>query len=223
MIKNSKSCLAFLLLLLGFIGIQRANYAQERTYERGFYARLQTGGGQGFFELKHLSETNTIFTSTSPFISFQMGSVIAPNFILHAGISSVQAVRANSGVQNHTSSSYRYTILSAGLSYYFMPYNIYVSPELRIFGDASLAYEDSMGTETEKIFDSGTGYGLSIGKEWGLDDAWNLGLAFTSYQDSFRGDRTREINNNTVEGRNNFDDARNLFIGFALSLSYHKF
>lgn len=218
--KNLKVCLLF---LLSFVCVQKANYAQEGDYKQGFYARVQTGGGQGIFELKHLSETNTLFGASSPFIAFQMGSVIAPNFILHGGISSIQAVQANSEGQSHENSKYALTILTTGLSYYFMPYNIYVSPELRVFGNASLSYEDSRGTKTEKIFDSGTGYGLSIGKEWSLNNFWNLGLALAAYQDGFRGDRTREIKGDTIEGKNNFDDARSIFIGLALSLSFHRF
>ena len=212
-----------LLLCLGSICIPAASYAQEREYKRGLYTRLQTGGGQGIFELQHLSKTNSRFTSISPFIAFQIGSVLAPNFILYAGISGVRSAQAQSGVPSHTSNDYSYTILTTGLNYYFMPYNIYVSPEIRVFGNARLSYEDSKGVKTENIFDSGTGYGLALGKEWPLNEFWNIGLAFTAYQDAFRGNRAREIKDNTVKGMNNFDNARSTLIGLALSISFHKF
>ena len=204
--------------------------AKERVYRKGAYMRVQGGLGQGIFALRHLSETNSSFVSNSSFINFQMGSVVALNCILYAGISSSQALQTRSPVRNHRNSSYSHTSISTGLNYYIMPYNIYLSPEIRIFGNATLRYQNftmSPGIEKEQRFDTGTGYGLSIGKEWPLADSnfWNIGIAFTAYQDSFRGkhERTRMLNQSLAQGENNFDQAKSTLIGFSLSLSFHRF
>ena len=228
MVKKEQSLrILFILFLLGLFYAQNSLYAREKgsEYEKGSYMRIQTGGGQGIFDLQHLSEKNSRFISNAPFFTFHLGTVVARNFILYGGISTVQALQVESPVKNHTNSSYSYTMLSAGLNYYFMPYNIYISPEIRILGNATLRYQRDTGVKTESVFDSGTGYGFSIAKEWSLreDNLWKLGIALVTYQDGFRGKRNRTTDKDTVTGGSNFDQVRTSFFGLALSLSLHKF
>ena len=61
--------------------------------------------------------------------------------------------------------------VGAGLTYWFLPANIYVSPSL---GFGTLSLQQGRNTITT---DSGFALDATIGKEWWASDQWGLGFA----------------------------------------------
>ena len=64
------------------------------------------------------------------------------------------------------------TAFGAGLTYYFMPANIYVSGSAG-FGMLELVSDDIGNAET----DNGLTIDLTVGKEWWVGGSWGLGVS----------------------------------------------
>jgi hypothetical protein len=66
-------------------------------------------------------------------------------------------------------------LFGVGVSYYFMPINVYVTG---VVGPSWLSLSPDDGDEDEGIStDVGVGFNLDVGKEWWVSDNWGLGVA----------------------------------------------
>lgn len=138
----------------------------------GLFLRLSAGLGYSGFssdgqESKDISSHNTIGSTGS----FSIGGSVTENIALHADLWGV------SSHMNHDSKSFNTGGLGLGMTYYFMPYNIYLTGSI---GPAAIVYDDG-NYENYDWEDHKAAYGLwtsvSVGKEWWVSSNWGLGLA----------------------------------------------
>jgi hypothetical protein len=170
--------------------IRQNGYDEPGYHEHdGLYMRYLTNFGFGY--TYHNLEIDRKPREISDWVadeSFQIGYAIDKNLILYGGFSS-QIVpplftliwlywATNSSLA--ASDYYALTLTySAGLTYYFMPKNVYVSVGLGL---------SQIGVKTrEKFYETDLGYGLqvSIGKESWVSKNWGLGIALNVSYDFF--------------------------------------
>lgn len=177
----------FLLTLLSFTGLACAQSlqneeAQPKGFHQhdGFFASLGIGGSPGNVYLSDAIE-NLTYAGTGFEADLKLGGAIAPNFILHATLINKQLndkkpiglqYVANSATRERTFSE---SIVGAGITYYLMPYNAYVSLSLGL-GSFSVA-EQATGKTTPSP--RGPAFQLKLGKEWWVAKNWGIGLGIT--------------------------------------------
>ena len=93
-----------------------------------------------------------------------------------------------------------------GVSYYLMPYNIFISASLLLF------YTSFEGNYIEGETDYGVGYQLSIGKEWWISKNWGIGVALLG----FYGKTTA-----TIDADNTEHNVTSSYIGIMFSATYN--
>jgi hypothetical protein len=137
--------------------------------------------GIGYASTRAVEATNngdelTIRGVDSSF-SFDVGGVISDNLVLHLRLAALQIVDPSFSLngQRATASediSLTSVLIGPGLTYYFMPSNVYLTGALGVSRlDAEIGRTDSTTT------DFGFGANADIGKEWWVSDNWGLGVA----------------------------------------------
>ena len=163
-------------------GVAFGAEAKDTTINRheGFFLRLDAEPGY-----LSTSVSGATLTGTGVGMGIGIGGAVAENFILFLHVYSLGT--SNPTVPSGSTSpgtgvSEVFTVgYGLGLSYYFMPENIYVSATLAIthFSVAG-SQADSNGTNPNiEIGNSYAGPGgrIAIGKEWWVSDHWGLGVA----------------------------------------------
>ena len=151
--------LFFLLLTLSSVEILRG---QERDHEDGFFLRLSTGPG---FAKTRLNSNNAAMklSGETADLNFAIGGIISPNLALHATLYGwlVQDPDVEvSGISGKGSGDLDLNAFGVGLTYYFMPVNIYISGSGGL-GKLSADGEENVGeTKEGPVFD------MTVGKEW---------------------------------------------------------
>jgi hypothetical protein len=150
---------------------------EPRTHDR-FFLRLSAGGGGATTSIE--DATGKIeFSGGVGDANFAIGGVVAPNLAIHGtfwGWSmsdpdaelTISGVGTDSGTLNGTVSM---SAVGGGLTYYFMPVNLYLSGSV---GIGSLHLDSDL---SEKDTDSGVAVDFTLGKEWWVGNSWGLGLA----------------------------------------------
>ncbi len=159
----------------------RLNRPGAREHD-GFFLRLTIGAGAGFARYRESVDGRRIETVETGGVAGQLsvavGGRVVGNLIVHGNLLLGGVGDANktvSGVDDASSvTSSSFMLLGGGLTYYFMPYNVYLS------GMAGLGYIDE-ARDDKLAFESGTGVGgsLMLGKEWwvGRRAEWGMGAA----------------------------------------------
>ena len=176
--------------------------AKPQTHD-GLFIRFQGGVGAAGSFTEESSTAPGNFQEYTPayslISSFQIGRALFPNWIIYGGLSRISGTRLNiandfgagqtfppnllpSG-SSPRNVSYSISALTIGISLHIQPANFYISPEYRFASRVSIFDEDS---REDYIF-AGQGYGISLGKEWWVDEEWGLGIALSYHQDSYRG------------------------------------
>lgn len=156
---------------LGFISIN----AQEGYHEHdGFYLSMALGGSSGTINAptSELSGGGGVF-------DFKIGGTISKNLILHATITSFSIsgpTFKSNGVSEKISNSVSVgqAIVGAGLTYYIMPSNIFVSGSV---GLGNFSIFESTNSSNSISTDNGTSLQLKVGKEWWVSKNWGLGVS----------------------------------------------
>lgn len=167
---------------LCFIPAAPAHAGAARTHD-GFFLRLSAGGGTAGSKIEVSSADSTIgaasvdLSGTAGDLNLAIGGMVQPNFAVHATIFgwSVSDPDADvtlgslaaSGTLNGTATM---SAIGPGVTYYFMPVNIYVSGSL---GLGTFRLTGDVEGETK----SGFAMDLTLGKEWWVGENWGLGLA----------------------------------------------
>ena len=149
----------------------------------GFFMRFLLGGSSSKMTFKVKSNDMQLgdmeFSGLSIAFRFQIGGEIAEN--LNA-FGEVGAITIDNPKVKVAGKSYdtEETLASnsdfgAGLTYYFMPINIYVSGSI-LASKAQLEYKEGSKT-TKGESDMGLGLFLTTGKEWWIDIDWALGAS----------------------------------------------
>ena len=137
--------------------------SQERDHEGGFFLRLSAGGGGASTEAKDAGYT---FKFSGP-----AGDV---NFAIHGtlfGWSITDPDIEFGGTTGNGKGDLTLGAFGGGVTYYFMPANLYLSGSL---GVGKLEYKQGNLSGRSS---SGIVFDATIGKEWWTGDTWGLGVA----------------------------------------------
>lgn len=150
-----------------------AHAGEPRTHD-GFFLRLSAGGGRASTSID-VAGLETELSGRSGDLNIAVGGVIAPNLALHGTLFGWGVygpdVEFLGGTEEDDDGWIALSAWGGGLTYYFMPVNLYLSGSL---GLGSLAFEtDDFDTDS----DSGLVGELSLGKEWWVGGSWGLGIA----------------------------------------------
>ena len=155
-----------------------AHAGAPKTHD-GFFMRLSPGIGTASTKIDVTGFQVDVSGMASDF-NFAIGGMVKPNLAIHAtffgwsagdpdGDVAIAGVGSGSGTLNGTVTMGAY---GAGLTYYFMPVNMYLSGSAG-FGTLQLDADNGVDGET----DTGFAMDLTLGKEWWVGDSWGLGLA----------------------------------------------
>ncbi|MDH4263223.1 MAG: hypothetical protein OEV78_09295 [Spirochaetia bacterium] len=168
----------------------------------GFYFRFLDNFGLGYTYQNLATDQN--HKEISDWVengSFQFGYAIEKNIILYGGFSSeiippyFTLSFLNWFYNGFTGASIQvpdYSALllqySAGITYYFMPQNIYISIALDLSQAGVGLHMPQVGINSNTTFsETNLGFGIqtAIGKEWWVSKNWGLGLALNINYDYF--------------------------------------
>jgi hypothetical protein len=159
---------------------QPASTADEeggRHRHDGFLLRIASGPGL----LEHRSAGATLETGESwdghaaALTTLSFGTSLVENLALHLDLWGMTEVGRDTRVDPDLSVGG----LAVGVSYYFMPSNVYLSAFVGP-SSARWRYEDAYWGDMESDSLHGLGVGLSVGKEWWVSDNWGVGLSATA-------------------------------------------
>jgi len=162
---------ALLLTLLLSAGSAAAG---PRDHQDGFFLRLSAGGGSGSSSIDDGTNEAEISGSVAD-VNIAIGAIITPNLALHGTLMGWSAqdpdLEFNGTTVGEINGDVTATGIGAGLTYFFMPVNMYLSGSL---GVGSMELDaGNLSVET----DSGLFADLTLGKEWWVGEKWALGLA----------------------------------------------
>lgn len=144
-----------------------------RTHD-GFFLRLSVGGGGANTELD-VPGLETEISGTSGDANIAIGGVVAPNLALHGTLFGWSLSDPDVDIEGIGSGEIDGDLsmgaIGGGLTYYFMPANIYVS------GSAGLGSLSLDAGAIEGDTDSGFVGEIMLGKEWWVGNSWGLGVA----------------------------------------------
>ncbi len=162
------------LFAVCLFAVAPAEAGQPRTHD-GFFLRLSAGGGYSSTSLDDGSSELKL-SGGSGDVNLAIGGMIAPNLALHGTLlgwsitdPDVDLTGFGSGEINGDLSM---GALGAGVTYYFMPANIYLSGTV---GVGSLTMDLSGGPSVDS--EDGVVVDLTAGKEWWVGNSWGLGVA----------------------------------------------
>jgi hypothetical protein len=153
--------------------------AGPRDHRDGFFLRLSAGGGAAATEAKLPSDAEgpgdkIRLSGTASDVNIAIGAIVAPNLALHGTLYGWLVDEPEvevAGASVSTNADLDLSAFGAGLTYYFMPVNIYLSGSL---GFSTVTLEGPFGTgET----DTGPALDITAGKEWWVSNRWALGVA----------------------------------------------
>lgn len=169
-VRTLAAALVMAVLLLGTTDMAQGG---DRDHLNGFFMRLSAGGGTAKTEFE--LGTNTLeLSGPAGDINFAFGGIVAPNIALHAtlfGWTISEPDAEFGGEEGQVPADLAMAAVGVGLTYYFMPANLYVSGSV----GAGRLRLDSKGGDAET--DIGTAVDVTVGKEWWVGRRWALGIA----------------------------------------------
>lgn len=170
-------CLALPVLLLLFSPTVSLGEDGPEDHLGGFFLRLSTGGGYANTSLES-GGTKLTMSGAAGDVNFAIGGIVSPNLALHGTLfgwsvidPKVKLESGSSSASGTANGDLTLSGIGAGLTYYFMPVNIYVSGTIG-FGRMSV---EGAGTKGES--DIGPMFDATLGKEWWVGQSWALGVA----------------------------------------------
>ena len=177
------------MIMLGALIAATTASAGPRDHVDGFFLRLSTGFGAGNTSISNLGMMTPDgqpvdkfeFSGAATDINIAIGGIIAPNLALHGTlfgwIASDPDFKIDGAKIEKLSGDIMATGFGVGLTYYFMPANIYLSAS---GGPGSFEIDGrlrELGTDLNGETDTGVFLDFTIGKEWWVGDKWGLGVA----------------------------------------------
>ena len=151
-------------------------------HDKGFLMRLSGGFGYGNFSRKDGNNESSL-SGVSAQLDLAFGGVITPGLALCGELfgmnafspsfsSTVGGVTTTGDTEN---TSVRAAGLGLGLTYYFMPINLYAAAAVGVgVGSEKITGSDFV---IEVNTDPGFAMNLMLGKEWWISRRWGLGVA----------------------------------------------
>jgi len=162
-----------MLMLALLLVVPATVRAGARDHEGGFFLRMVLGGGIAGSSID-TDSTDVDFSDAGFIFDIAIGGMVSDNLALHGAIfgwsmsdpdAEVNGVDIGSAQGDLTLAAF-----GGGLTYYFMPINIYVSG---MAGFGQLSGDDGITGES----DFGLATNFMVGKEWWVSGRWGLGLA----------------------------------------------
>ncbi len=229
------------------------------SYEySGLFLRLQAGPGLEKFVLEADSNNHDEFSSyggetlhyNAPIsgawgFHLQAGYALKTRpvfwqqsfFMFYLGLSQIQSKLRRGddleGIAKAGSVSFELRVMSIGAGFLFLPFNFYITSELRPFLTKNRPQHKyrrvSDGSLIEQTGKGGLGFGLTLGKDWWVSTDLRLGAALVYYYDRFNIDVIKI--SNPKYGKRTYDSFNRAFkndhiiksqyLGLALSLTYN--
>jgi hypothetical protein len=163
-------------LMLCSILAASAHAGAAKTHD-GFFLRLSAGAGSAGSKIDD-SLNKIDLSGTCGDVNIAIGGMVKPNLAIHGtifgwSVSDPDADVTLSGLGSGSGTIKGTTTMSAygaGVTYYFMPINIYASGSA---GIGSLNLDGDVNGSSK----SGFAMDLTLGKEWWVADSWGLGAA----------------------------------------------
>lgn len=162
---------------------------EPRTHD-GFFLRLSGGGGAAHSSITAPGLAERISSNGSGDVNFAVGGIIKPNLALHGTLwgwflqdPDVELSLAGyQPVKTSLNGDVDMSAFGGGLTYYFMPVNIYVTGSAGV-GQQTVSGGNNLSGETDYgfVLDLGAGKEWWVGKSWGL--GFNLGYSHHSIPD----------------------------------------
>ncbi|MCP3135837.1 outer membrane beta-barrel protein [Pyxidicoccus xibeiensis] len=140
----------------------------------GLYLRLQVGGG---YTRAESTFEDLAVKGAAGAVNAELGFAVLQNFIIYGKLFGASAQNPDLEFGDVTIEgqdddvSQNFGALGAGVTYYLMPANVYLSGALS-FARLTITEDGDTIAET----DPGVGLHLGVGKEWWVSDNWGLGV-----------------------------------------------
>jgi len=156
-----------------------ASAGEPRTHD-GFFLRLSGGAGPTSTKFE-TAEGSIKFSSTAGDANLAVGACVTPNLAIHGTLfgfamtdPDLDIVLVGVGSGSGTlDGDVGMSAVGAGVTYYFMPVNLYVSGSLG-FGTLTVETDD---VDLDGETDTGLALDITVGKEWWVGNSWGLGFA----------------------------------------------
>ena len=174
--------LVFFIVFASTCNAQITDKTLQTDYHqhKGFFLSMSLGPNFASVTSEVKGFYNTKFTGTGAQFDLKIGGAIKENLFLHATITSNSMMGPSityNGLSQKASDkvSLGEVMVGAGITYYIMPSNIYLTGSLGL-GSFSITNE-----ETNSIGSTNKGFSmqLGIGKEWWVSKKWGLGVELT--------------------------------------------
>jgi hypothetical protein len=153
--------------------IPAAAAAQGHDHEDGFFLRLSGGFGSAWTGVS-AGGTDASYSGPAGDANFAIGGIVSPNLALHGTLFGWAISRPTievGSLSGEADGDLTLGAFGAGVTYYFMPVNIYLSGSL---GAGKLDYsEDNVSARSAYGFVGD----FTVGKEWWVGESWGLGVA----------------------------------------------
>ena len=164
-----------LMILVIISAVSSVQAGGPRDHEPGFFLRLSTGIGGAKTGRDDAQNVEQKYSGWTGDPNFAIGGTITRNLALHGTLFGWSASDPNyelGGVEVQASTDLVFLgAIGAGITYYFMPLNLYLSPNI---GFGRLAQEVSNDVRES---DLGVAFDFTVGKEWWVSGRWALGVA----------------------------------------------
>ncbi|MCE9672217.1 hypothetical protein LY474_30870 [Myxococcus stipitatus] len=141
----------------------------------GFYLRGQFGLG---YTRAEAADVDLAIKGISGSLDLEVGYAVFTNFIIYGKLFGSSVTNPDLEIDGDTIEgeagddvSSNYMGIGAGVTYYFMPANFYITGAL-VVNELSITEDGDNVAET----DAGVGIHLGIGKEWWVSDNWGIGI-----------------------------------------------
>ena len=145
-----------------------------RDHSGGFFLRLSGGGGTASTKITYQG-VELKMDGASGDANIAIGAIVSPNLAIHGTLfgwlisnPDISALGATAPTSNFTLDM---SAVGGGLTYYFMPANIYISASIGV----SRLHLDVSGFSGNT--DAGFASDFTVGKEWWAGNNWGLGVA----------------------------------------------
>lgn len=179
--KKTSCALAFILIMtIGYSQTSENLEGDKFKKHKGFYLSMSAGPNIARISDEVVGDFNFEFSGVGFVFDFKIGGVVKENIILHASwvttyMSGPKIKSDGESVKTNNSLTIGEGMLGGGLTYYFMPVNLFLSGTLG-FGNFTIVDADN---DYSVSSDRGFSMQLKIGKEWWVSKRWGLGVSLT--------------------------------------------
>jgi hypothetical protein len=167
------------------VAVEEGQPAPGAHAHDGLFLRFSGGPGFGMY-----SGTGDVVTTEGQVIadpsnegsqlggSISLGGTIGENLILHGDI--WFSIVSTEKKDNRLYQEFGTAVVGVGITYYWMPVNIYVTGSLGMANSFLVLHEGTQENSSDNLardLTTGVGAAVMVGKEWWVSDNWALGVA----------------------------------------------